>query len=259
MWDNFISFINALLLHAVLLAIMILNIEWPIQSKQIPLTSDSVIQAVALDENQVKAALLSLENEQIQQVKPLKVQKHLVRKKQQVNRKIIKENQRLKRLHQQKQKFQKRLEQLKQNRQQEATIVKQLKQQAEQERQAQAKQTRLAEQQAAHRADETINKENLQGSGTRQRQALSDEVKQRIAQKIANHWVRPYGHYQGLFCIVEIHLQPGGHVVSAMIIRSSGNIIFDDTAIRAVYKASPLPIPEEGFNLFRELEITLRP
>jgi len=71
------------------------------------------------------------------------------------------------------------------------------------------------------------------------------EVVRRIQTKIRQNWIRPSGDYKGLSCVIEIGLKQGGVVETAKIISSSGNTIFDASAIKAVYDASPLPIPYE--------------
>ncbi len=78
-----------------------------------------------------------------------------------------------------------------------------------------------------------------------------------INDKIEAQWIRPRGYYRGLSCDIEIRLKPGGIVKQVNIIRSSGNRIFDESARRATYKASPLPIPNEVFDEF-EKELILR-
>jgi colicin import membrane protein len=55
----------------------------------------------------------------------------------------------------------------------------------------------------------------------------------------------PPGLDPALSCRVNIRLSASGEVLSASIASSSGNGLFDDSTIRAVYKASPLPLPRD--------------
>jgi colicin import membrane protein len=61
----------------------------------------------------------------------------------------------------------------------------------------------------------------------------------------------------------EVRLLPGGDVLetSLRIKRSSGNAAYDQAVERAILKASPLPLPSDPamFNMFRELNLKIRP
>lgn len=57
--------------------------------------------------------------------------------------------------------------------------------------------------------------------------------------------------------VVSMRLAPSGVVQSASVQRSSGNTQFDESALRAVYKASPVPPPPDNlYEQFREARIT---
>jgi len=82
-----------------------------------------------------------------------------------------------------------------------------------------------------------------------------------IRQKVERNWVRPAGWTKGMECVVRVRLAPTGEVISAAISRPSGSPAFDRSVENAVYKASPLPLPEDKglFEHFRELELRFRP
>lgn len=82
-----------------------------------------------------------------------------------------------------------------------------------------------------------------------------------IKQKVERNWVRPAGWTQGMECVVRVRLIPTGDVLGATVVRSCGNPAFDRSVENAVYKASPLPLPEDKslFEHFRELELRFRP
>ena len=86
-------------------------------------------------------------------------------------------------------------------------------------------------------------------------------VENLIRQKVERNWVRPAGWTRGMECVVRVRLAPTGEVISATIARPSGNAAFDRSVENAVYKASPLPLPEDKglFEHFRELELRFRP
>lgn len=88
-----------------------------------------------------------------------------------------------------------------------------------------------------------------------------DKYKALIRQRVSRSWNRPVGVAKGLKCTVHVRLTPGGEVLSAAVVRSSGNEIFDRSVEYAVYKAAPLPLPEDPalFDNFREIEFLFNP
>lgn len=87
------------------------------------------------------------------------------------------------------------------------------------------------------------------------------EYKDRIMSKIRRHVVLPpdlSGNPQAEY---RVTLLPGGDVMSAKLIRSSGNAAYDAAVERAIYKAQPLPLPPDPmlFSAFRELDLQFRP
>jgi colicin import membrane protein len=82
-----------------------------------------------------------------------------------------------------------------------------------------------------------------------------------IRQKVSRHWNKPAGAAKGLQCTVRVRLVPGGEVLAAEVARSSGDSAFDRSVVNAVYKATPLPVPQESklFEYFREIEFVFSP
>jgi colicin import membrane protein len=108
----------------------------------------------------------------------------------------------------------------------------------------QALQAQLAEEQAQARAEH----------------ALSGYIPQ-IQNKIQRNWLRPGGSAAGLSCLIRVKLIPGGEVVDAKVVRSSGDPLFDRSVETAVLKASPLPMPADVamFKYFREINFNFNP
>lgn len=81
-----------------------------------------------------------------------------------------------------------------------------------------------------------------------------------IRQKIDRNWVRQ-PDWKNMEVVVRVRLAPTGEVIEATIVRASGNAGFDRSVENAVYKASPLPLPEDKglFEHFRELDLRFRP
>lgn len=100
-----------------------------------------------------------------------------------------------------------------------------------------------------------------QSQATQRANAEVDKYKALIVQAISQNWVVPNTVSPDLSCILHINLAPGGVVTSVSVVKSSGDSGLDNSAMSAVYKASPLPVPEDAklFDQFRELNLTVRP
>lgn len=59
--------------------------------------------------------------------------------------------------------------------------------------------------------------------------------------KVKRNWTRPPGLPDSLKTLVTVSQLPTGEVVNVRLAKSSGNSSFDDSVVKAVYKASPLP------------------
>lgn len=91
--------------------------------------------------------------------------------------------------------------------------------------------------------------------------SLIDEYKTAIRQKVSRNWIKPVGVARGMQCVVRVRLVPGGEVLEAQVVQSSGNPVFDRSVESAVFKAAPLPLPDaqDMFDYFREIEFTFNP
>jgi colicin import membrane protein len=92
-------------------------------------------------------------------------------------------------------------------------------------------------------------------------QSEIDRHKALIRQTVQQNWVRPAGWTSRMECVVRVRLAPTGEVISATIVRSSGNVLFDRSVENAVYKSSPLPMPQDKdlIESVRDLELRFRP
>ena len=88
-----------------------------------------------------------------------------------------------------------------------------------------------------------------------------DKYKTLIIQSISSYWIEPPNLQKNIYCKLLLHLAPGGKVLKVDVIRQSANPAMDRSAINAIWKASPLPVPNntELFNSFRLISITVRP
>ena len=88
--------------------------------------------------------------------------------------------------------------------------------------------------------------------------ALGDYIS-RIQQKVRQNWILPLdlqGNPEAVFEVVQL---PTGEVLSAKIVKSSGNAAYDDAVYRAILKSSPLPLPASRELFSRVLKLTFRP
>jgi len=77
-----------------------------------------------------------------------------------------------------------------------------------------------------------------------------------IQKHIARNWLRPAGlASNNLNAIVEIKLTRDGDLIDARLTKSSGDLAYDNSVLRAVRKSVPLPIPAEKYNTYKNIEL----
>ncbi|MCU7959815.1 MAG: cell envelope integrity protein TolA [gamma proteobacterium symbiont of Bathyaustriella thionipta] len=165
---------------------------------------------------------------------------------------------------------------LKKQQQAKARKEAELKKQAEKKRKQQEKiaAEKKRQQQAAkkkaeaqRKADEKRRKQKAEQEAALRAQMASEREQSEIGRHVAviasqveRAWLRPLGTPAGLHCTVKIRMIPGGEVVSAQVVQSSGNIPFDRSAEAAVLKASPLSVPKGPlFEKFRQINFNFSP
>ena len=225
-----------MLVHVAVIAVLVVGYRWSSQSDVAP---GKVIQAVAIDEPPAR------------KVEEQKKRKQADEKKRRQQR----EQARLKKKQEAEQ--QRRLKELKRKKQAEAKHKRlaEARRKKEQERRQKLAEQSLKEQVAA---EEKRRQEKARGARAL---AAADKYKALIRQKVSRNWNRPPGTAKDLQCLVRVRLVPGGEVLQATVVRSSGVPLFDRSVENAVYKASPLPIPPEPelFDYFRDIEFLFNP
>jgi colicin import membrane protein len=96
------------------------------------------------------------------------------------------------------------------------------------------------------------------------RDVQATEIERYIVQiknTIGQHWILPANVNKRLSADLLIRLAPGGMVLGVEVFKSSGNSALDHSAIHAVWKASPLPVPRDTnlFKSFRQFHLVVRP
>ena len=69
---------------------------------------------------------------------------------------------------------------------------------------------------------------------------------QQIISTIENAWIKPKNIPQGLIANLRLTIRPSGRIITADLIKSSGNIRFDNSALQAVRRV-------ETFNFFNSI------
>ncbi len=136
-------------------------------------------------------------------------------------------------------------------------------------------QERFAKEQAERQKQEQIRKQEQMAFNQAlaeeqefmQEQAYAEEAQSYmtiISQRIEQNWSRPPSARNGMECELLIKLVPTGRVINVDISRSSGNELFDRSAIQAVKKAEQFPElqkmkPPVFEQYYRELKLIFRP
>jgi len=129
-------------------------------------------------------------------------------------------------------------------------------------------QVKLHKQQQEEQEQEAREKEQARLEAAREEVAsrarvagIVDKYKALILGAIGREWILPDQVDSQLSSRFNIRLAPNGAVLDVNLTRSSGDPILDRSAQAAIYKASPLPVPNDpaAFKLFREITLTVRP
>ena len=97
-------------------------------------------------------------------------------------------------------------------------------------------------------------------------QNLTPSELQELDRAITNAWSRPGGTHEDDEVLLKIRIQPDGTVVDARVIdkddrmaRDPAYRAFAESAVRAVFRASPLPIPNGKYALLNATPIYFSP
>lgn len=105
--------------------------------------------------------------------------------------------------------------------------------------------------------------ENIKMSGklSRQSQGIVDKYTALIIQAIGEQWRVPPQANRKLTSVLMIRLGPGGTVIDVQVTKGSGDPSLDSSARAAVFRASPLPVPEtaQEFEPFRQFVLKVKP
>lgn len=82
-----------------------------------------------------------------------------------------------------------------------------------------------------------------------------------ILSVVGSNWIIPRGTNPDVECDLNVHLGPGGVVLRVSVEKSSGDRALDRSAVTAVYRSSPLPVPKDPamFSQFRYISLKMQP
>ena len=281
--ENPRAVIYAVLMHLVLLLLLVFSLDWtpkaikpgsnkPIQAQLVDVSKLKAIEEKKQAEQQrIKEEKRKLEqqklrkaeaerNKKIEQDKKRKAEAERTKKAEQEKKRKV-EAERTKKAEQEKQRKAEaeRTKKVEQEKKRKAEVERKKKAEQEKKRKAEAERKKKAEAEAARRkeAEQAL---QAQLAEEQAQHALSEYIPH-IQAKIQRNWLRPPGSSAGLSCMILVKLIPGGEVVDAKVVRSSGDPLFDRSVETAVLKASPLPLPQDTamFKHFREIQFVFIP
>jgi len=268
------AIVYAVLVHLALVALVVVGFRW--QAKP-PAAPAKVVQAQAVNDAETQKEIerrKKLEREREQQETKKK------REQEERERKAVED----KRREEQTKVAEQKRKAEEQRREEQAKAVEQKRKAEEQRKAAETEKKRKDEARQAEIKKKQDTEERRKSAESNLKEQLAREEKERteakakaeqaaraqselaryeglIRQKVERNWVRPVGWTKGMECVVRVRLAPTGEVINVTVARPSGSPVFDRSVENAVYKASPLPLPEDKglFEHFREFELRFRP
>lgn len=263
---------GAIFFHIILLLLLIMNFSW---STKVATENNNTIQASLISSQQLQSlvkevkplstppAQPTVEQQKIKQEKVAQAQQAAVQKQQADQKAVelakqqaLKQQQAVKLAAQKVQ--QQKQQKLKQKSLEQSLLQEELQNTPTPSPQKNTKQLEkmLQNQMAMEMKSEQTDKPSL----TAAQQGEVDKYKAMILQQIQQNWIVP-GKVDALSCVLSISVAPGGMVTQVKLVKSSGNDALDRSAIAAVNKASPLPVPSNSleFAAFRTFTLTVMP
>lgn len=279
------AIIYAIVLHIIVLSVLFFNFNskptrrMSFSEKSKPI---EIIKAVSVNAQAVQAEVRKIQQERKQRkLSEQRYQRKLKRDIELAKRKRIQEHKRLQELRKQAKKAEQERKKhvlaqkteiaaLKKQQQAEAQRVNKLKQQKlklKQQQAAEAKQLvklkaeKMVKRKAKAKQAAEQKRQAEIASRNAQLKRTMDRYSALILKTIQSHWILPANVDRNLSCLIQVHVAPGGAVLTVKVLKSSGNPVLDRSATAAVYKSSPLPVPTEAdmFNRFRQIRLTVRP
>jgi len=278
------ALLYAILVHVVLLIILLVSFDWD-PSPQHSVSKQEIVEAVVVDEAQVRAKMDKLKREEIRKKRKEEDRLKKLKKEAAAAKKKRQEEERLARKKKKKAEVDKKKAEAKLKAEELRIAKLEKKRKAEEKRLAELSAKRKKEEDKKRKEEDKKRKEDArrrmqEEEDLRRKEELAAQIAEEekaaqeaayqteiikytdlIKQKVSRAWIEPPGNQEGLSSKVGVRIIPGGEVVGVRIIKSSGNAIFDSSVERAVRKASPLPFPDDAnlVNRMREINFIFTP
>ena len=236
------AIVYAVLVHALVIGLAVIGFRWTMAPSNEP-----VVQAVVVPEPAAR--------------KPEAVDNKRTQEEEEARKKAEAEKRRQAELKKKKEEEQAQQRLITERKKKEAEEKEQQKRAAENERKNEEKRRQKLTEQSLQEQLAAEEKQRADAAHAARAATIVDKYKALIRQRVSRSWNRPVGVAKGLKCVVHVRLTPGGEVLSAAVVRSSGNEVFDRSVEYAVYKAAPMPLPDDPtlFDNFRDIEFTFIP
>jgi len=270
------SLFFSIVLHIILGGILIFSFKFSAKPTPVHKPVTNIVQATSVDKKQVELELKRLKDkEEAKKAEEKKRQKKLEKKAEDAKKKRIAEEKKLKKLKKKKkeekkkriaeEKKLKKLEKEKKELEKKQKLERE-KKKKEAERKRKEEEKLKAEEAERKRKEEEKKlkekalQEELEAEQSEHDQSEISKFTNLIINAIENRF-NCSTLFKGISNKILIRMSESGKVIESTIIESSGNELFDQRAERAVYSASPLPVPTDSklFNEMRKIRITFEP
>ena len=234
------SLFFSIILHIILGGILIFSFKFSAKPTPVHKPVTNIVQATSVDKKQVELELKRLKDkEEAKKAEEKKRQKKLEKKAEEAKKKRIAEEKKLKKLKKEK---------------------KELEKKQKLEREKKKKEAERKRKEEEKKLKEKALQEELEAEQSEHDQSEISKFTNLIINAIENRFnCSPL--FKGISNKILIRMSESGKVIESTIIESSGNELFDQRAEKAVYSASPLPVPTDSklFNEMRKIRITFEP
>ena len=270
------SLFFSIILHIILGGILIFSFKFSAKPTPVYKPVTNIVQATSVDKKQVELELKRLKDkEEAKKAEEKKRQKKLEKKAEEAKKKRIAEEKKLKKLKKKKKEEKKKRiaeeKKLKKLKKEKKELEKKQKLEREKKRKEAERKRKEEEKLKAEEAErkrkeeekklkEKALQEELEAEQSEHDQSEISKFTNLIINAIENRF-NCSTLFKGISNKILIRMSESGKVIESTIIESSGNELFDQRAEKAVYSASPLPVPTDSklFNEMRKIRITFEP
>jgi len=285
------SLFFSIILHIILGGILIFSFKF--SAKPIPVHKPvtNIVQATSVDKKQVELELKRLKDkEEAKKAEEKKRQKKLEKKAEEAKKKRIAEEKKLKKLKKKKkeekkkriaeEKKLKKLEKEKKELEKKQKLEREKKKKEAERKRKEEEKLKAEEAERKRKEEEKLKAEEAERKRKEEEKKLKEKALQEELEaeqsehdqseisKFTNLIINAIENrfncstlFKGISNKILIRMSESGKVIESTIIESSGNELFDQRAEKAVYSASPLPVPTDSklFNEMRKIRITFEP